>query len=114
MIPELLTRKADGLLRVFCQRNAGRLACPHVDLVYEWAGAAVTLMFRDGCNAPQPIARFRYSSELCQWALFSPGTLSGWRPCLDIPPTLNFENLLSYLEEDPLKMFWPAAFTCFS
>lgn len=114
VIPELVVRKAEELLKSFCESNNGRLTCPHVDLIYEWAGPAVSLMFRDGCKAPQPIACFRYCNDLCQWALFSPGTQAAWRPCLNVMPTLNFERLLRYLEDDPLSLFWPSSFTCFS
>lgn len=114
MVPELVIRKAEGLLQVFCENNSGRLACPHVTLGYEWTEESVTLLFRDGCNAPQPVARLRYSRELCQWALFSPGTQRDWRPCFNVVPTLNLEKLLDYLAEDPLRMFWPSSFTCFS
>jgi len=114
LIPELVERRAEDLLKVFCESNTGRWACPHVNLLYEWAGDSVSLMFRDGCKAPQPIARFRYSKDLCQWTLFSPGAQADWRPCLNVMPTLNFERLLRYLEDDPLSLFWPTSFSCFS
>ncbi len=114
MIPELVGRKAEELLKVYCASSTGRLACPHVALAYERVEDSITLLFHDGCNAPQPIARFRYSEELGQWSLFSPGLSVRWRPCLDVSPSLNFKNLLNYLDADPLKMFWPTSFTCFS
>ncbi len=114
MLPELIERRVEGQLDEFCARHSGRLACPQVDLHYVWEGAVATLLFRDGCNAPQPVARFRYSTDLGQWALFSPELSGGWRLCLEVPPTLNFERLLFYLNEDPLNLFWPSSFTCFS
>lgn len=114
MIPELVLRKAEELLKSYCASSTGRLACPHVELTYKLSQDAVTLFFRDGCKVPQPIARFRYSVDLCQWLLFIPGGPVDWRPCLDVPPTLNFETLLRYLDEDPFKLFWPTTFTCFT
>lgn len=114
MVPELLRRRVEGQLADFCLRHSGRLACPHVSLQYAWESNGIQLMFRDGCNAPQPVARFTYSAELRQWSLLAPRLPGGWRLCMELPPTLNFERLLAYLEEDPLNLFWPVTFTCFS
>ncbi len=114
MIPELIKRRVEGQLETFCLQHRDRLVCPHVDLQTFWEKDAVTLEARDGCNPPQPIARFRYSTDLGQWSLFAPHDAPAWRLCLDVQPSLNLERLLTYLEKDPLNVFWPPSFTCFS
>ncbi|HKL26543.1 MAG TPA: DUF3024 domain-containing protein [Desulfuromonadales bacterium] len=114
LVPELLRRRVESQLDAFCLRQRRRLACPQVRLQYAWENNGLQLMFRDGCNPPQPVARFTYSPELRQWSLLAPGLPQGWRLCMELPPTLNFERLLAYLEEDPLNLFWPASFSCFS
>ena len=114
MIPELIKRRASGQLEDFCLHHRDKLTCPHVDLLTSWEENAVTLEVRDGCNPPHPIARFCYSADLGQWSLFAPHDATAWRPCLDVQPSLNLEKLLAYLEADPLNLFWPPSFTCFS
>lgn len=114
MIPELIKRRAEGQLEAFCRQHRDRLTCPHVDLLVTWNKEAAVLEARDGCNPPQPIARLSYSADLCQWSLFAPHEEPAWRLCMEVQPSLNLERLLAYLEKDPLNLFWPPSFTCFS
>jgi hypothetical protein len=112
MLPELLHKQAQQLLNKFCRE---RIPCARFQgrrLGYSFADNHVTL-FQE-CPAAtggedwlrRPIARFAYTPELNQWALFSIDAQLHWHLYLNVNPSLNLGRLIEALNEDPTGIFW--------
>jgi len=104
-IPELNRRAAERKLQQFCRERAPRALDPAVRLTYTFDADGVTLSEEAPGVAPLPLARFRFTVELGQWSLHRPDP-RGWVLDRSIPPALDFDRLLAYLDQDPFKHYW--------
>lgn len=111
-LPELLQKQTIRLLDKFCRE---RIPCERYQgrrLVYSIADNHVTL-FEERIDSEEeeswlrtPIARFCYSSELNQWALYSTDPQQRWHIYQNINPSLNLGRLIKALDDDPIGIFW--------
>lgn len=104
-IPELTRRTAEKKLARFCRERAPHAADPEVRLAFAFDANGVTLSEEAPGAEPLPMARFRFTAELGQWSLHRPDP-RGWILDRSIPPALDFDRLLDYLDQDPFKQYW--------
>ncbi len=89
-LPELVRKNAEKLCDALCRRLNSD---PHEERLfgYRSEGPVFTLYARSGrCEQLEtlPVARFRYSRELGQWALQHFDDAQNWRPYLNAGPSL--------------------------
>lgn len=106
-LPELVRKNAEKLCDELCLRLNSD---PYEERLfgYKVEGEAFTLYGRSGhCQqmVTHPLARFRYSSELGQWALQHYDDQQRWRPYLNAGPSLNLGQLIVHVEQDPFGFF---------
>lgn len=109
-LPELIRRRAERLLEGYCALPRPHQQ-PDVRLHFRFASDSVTL-WRDTALAgasevDHPLAQFRYHELLGQWTLHHPDEQGRWKLYLNCAPSLDMEKLLSHLDADPLRVFWP-------
>jgi len=107
MLPELVARQAELLLREYCASAAQRRGAPELTLSFHREADGAILALRTAAGAERPLARVSYSGDLHQWFLWAPDAQRGWRRCLDVASGLDLSRLLRYLDQDPLHFFWP-------
>jgi len=106
-LPELVRKNAEKLMDGLCLRlndDPGERCL----FGYKREGVAFTLYSRQGSEQQvltQPVARFRYSSELGQWSLQHLDDQEHWRPYLNAGPSLNLGQLILHVEQDPFGFF---------
>ena len=106
-LPELVRKNAEKLCDELCQRLNSD---PHNERLfgYRVEGPVFTLYARSGhCQklTTTPVARFRYSQGLGQWALQHLDDADNWRPYLNAGPSLNLGLLIVHVEQDPFGFF---------
>jgi len=105
-IPELVLKNAEKLCDELCARLNAEPSAQHL-YGYRVEGETLTLYARTGCCKQMltlPLARFRYSAELAQWALQYYDD-ERWRPYLNAGPCLNLGQLVVHVESDPFGFF---------
>ncbi|PLY03759.1 MAG: hypothetical protein C0624_06575 [Desulfuromonas sp.] len=106
-LPELVRKNAEKHLDDLCLRlnnDPGEESL----FGYKVEGEALTLYSRQvQCQqmVTHPVARFRFSGELGQWALQSFDEQQRWRPYLNAGPSLNLAQLIVHVEQDPFGFF---------
>ena len=105
-LPELVRKNAEKLCDEMCQRLNSDPAENRL-FGYRIEGDVVTLYARRGEVQLQttPVARFRFSSELGQWALQHYDDGEHWRPYLNAGPCLHLGQLILHVEQDPFGFF---------
>lgn len=111
-LPELLQKQAIRQLDKFCKERVPCERFQGLRLGYSFASNHVTL-FEERLDPASgedwlrtPIARFIYSPELNQWALYAIDRDLRWHIYQNITPSLNLNNLIKALDEDPTGVFW--------
>lgn len=104
-IPELNRRNAEKKLQRFCAERAPRATDPAIALFFTFDVDGVTLSEQSPDATLLPLARFRFTAELGQWSLHRPDP-RGWVLDFNIHPALDFDRLLTYLDQDPFKHYW--------
>ncbi len=111
-LPELLKKQAMRQLDKFCQERVPCDRYQGLRLGYSFADNHVTL-FEERAEPSggedwlrTPIARFSYSPELNQWALYSIDRELRWHIYQNITPSLNLNILIKALDDDLAGVFW--------
>jgi Protein of unknown function (DUF3024) len=108
-LPELVQRKAEKSLKLFCGEGIGKEGSPQL----RFSRDGTTFMIwqlaprSGGPEADLPVAQLRYHDVLGQWTLHYPGGDGRWRLYLNSGPTLDLDKLLQHLKLDPFQTFWP-------
>ncbi len=106
-VPELVLRVAEKQLDLYCrEQNAAGRTDPG-RLAWEAGVDCLTLTLERPPLTAEPLARFRYSTELGQWTLHYHDTEDRWRLYLNAGATLEFSRLLKAVDCDPFNFFWP-------
>jgi len=111
-LPELIHKQAIQLLEKYCRERVPCDRYQGLRLGYRLAGNHVTLFeeWQDPSNEEEwlraPIARFSFSPELNQWALFSIDHQLRWHIYQIVNPSLNLAHLLKAVDDDPTGIFW--------
>jgi hypothetical protein len=112
-LPELLKKSAEKLLTEFCLQREPCCEQNHSRLSFRIGDDRVTLIeerwayLEQGRWLVQPMAQFRYHSELVQWSLhYFNNSKKTWVFYLNVGPSLDLAKLLRHVEDDPFNMFW--------
>ncbi len=111
-LPELLQKQATQLLDKFCRERVPCKRYQGLRLSYSINDSHVTLFeeYLDPTSGEDwlhtTIARFSYSPELNQWALYSIDRQQRRHISQNIKPSLNLSRLVKALDEDPTGIFW--------
>ena len=106
-LPELVRKNAEKLCDAMCQRLNNDPAEERL-FGYRIEGEVITLYARRGVMQKlqtTPLARFRFSTELNQWALQHYDDGENWRPYLNAGPSLHLGQLMVHVEQDPFGFF---------
>ena len=112
LLPELLQKQAKHILDKFCRERVPCKRYQGLRLNYNIYDNHVTLFeeYLDPTGGEDwlrtSIARFKYTPELNQWALYSIDRQQRWHIYQGIKPSLNLNRLIKALDEDPTGIFW--------
>jgi frataxin-like iron-binding protein CyaY len=111
-LPSLTKRLVEEQLSVYCEARVPEHVKDQVRLTFKIRGNSVTL-FEQRPSFPAReiwvdilVAQFRYDQKENQWTLYWADRNGKWHKYDGVKPDLNFEDLLTKLEEDPDHVFW--------
>ena len=111
-LPELLKKRAEKLLKEYCQTRVPSWLKEEMRLDYTLEGETATIyQERRRCQGSCewfrfPMAQFRYTDRLRQWSLHHYDHDQQWRLYLHINPNLDLGKLIKAVDDDPLGFFW--------
>ena len=110
-LPQDLKKQVQKRLWAYCQHRVPPSAREQVKVDYGIRGNFVTLFEeRPHFTLPQwvrmKIAQFRYDPETDAWTLFWPDRNERWHEYFDLPPSVDLDDLLVEVDEDPTGIFW--------
>lgn len=111
-LPEILKFKVTKTLSTFCEKRVPAHIREKLRLDFEFRGQTVTLReVRPVWNDPGqytqfPVAQFRFNNEQMKWQLYWRDRNQKWHRYEQKPPTSNFDQLLTEVDQDPTGIFW--------
>ena len=111
-LPKFTINLIESKLSTYCEQRIPPHAKQQVKLSFKIRGNSVTLFehrktFRqDGKWVDIPIAQFRYNPDHSMWTLYCTDRNSKWHEFTPFPPSKNFDDLLTEVNEDSTHIFW--------
>jgi len=111
-LPQFVTAKVESILESYCDRKVPIEHRDKLRVCFKIEENSVTLyeerpaFMKPGTLVESNISNFQYDAKTSLWTLYCRDQYSHWHKYDVFDPSLDFDDLLQEVEEDPTGIFW--------
>jgi len=111
-LPQFVKARVEFKLKSYCDNRVSPEVRDKVRVCFRIEEDSVTLyeerpaLMKPGTLVESNVSKFEYDAKTTMWTLYCRDQYSHWHKYDVFEPSLDFDDLLQEVEEDPTGIFW--------